>query len=228
MEQLEKKYSFVGLNFYKNDTITIGQLNAIADILDNMQDVKPDTLKMGMFEVTVGQWNGVLKLPFSEEESLYPKTNISLGDCLNFANVLYELTSLPFEIPTEQDWEYAALGRNDSAQYVYSGSNDPKKVAWYKGNSNGKVHKCDGELEANDYNLFNMSGNVGEKSVSLIITLMIQMKNDWHIRWFVVAIILVKLIRLQYNLVCTFDQNEREDSEGGVRLALRLEQVADN
>ena len=65
MEQLEKRYSSIGLNFYKNDTITIGQLDAIADILDNMQDVKPDTLKMGMFEVTIGQWNGVMKQSFT-------------------------------------------------------------------------------------------------------------------------------------------------------------------
>lgn len=226
MEQLEKKYSSIGLNFYKNDTITIGQLNAIADILDNMQDVKPDTLKMGMFEVTIGQWNGVMKLPFLKEESLYPKTNISLGDCLNFANVLYELTSLPFEIPTEQDWKYAALGRNDSVQYVYSGSNDPKKVAWYKGNSNGKVHKCDGELEANDYNLFNMSGNVGEICFSNYYA------DDTDEKRLAYKVVRGGDYSSEANKVTIqsrvpFDQNERS-SKVGVRLALRLEQVSNN
>lgn len=226
MEQLEKKYSSIGLNFYKNDTITIGQLNAIADILDNMQDVKPDTLKMGMFEVTIGQWNGVMKQPLTNEESLYPKTNISFGDCINFVNVLYELTSLPFEIPTEQDWEYAALGGSDFAKNRYSGSNDPKKVAWYKGNSDGKVHKCDGELEANGYNLFNMSGNVGEICFS-----------NYYSDDAVEKRLAYKVVRggdysCEANKVTIktripFDQNERS-TKVGVRLSLQFGQVDNN
>ena len=162
MEQLEQKYSALGLNFYKNDTITIGQLDAIADILENMRDVRPDSMMMGMFEVTVGQWNGVMKQPFNKDETLLPKTNVSFGDCLYFANRLYELTNIAFDIPDEHEWEYAATGGNSPDHTTYSGSDDARRVAWYGANSGGKPHKCDGELEANGCNLFNMSGNVGE------------------------------------------------------------------
>lgn len=162
MEQLEKEYSHYKLNFNHNDTITIGQMDAIAEIIEGMQDVRLDSLKMMMFEITQKQWNAVMKLPYEEEDSLLPKTNISFGECVDFANLLCDLTGIEFEVPTESDWIYAAKGGTAPENTQYAGSDEPRKVAWYAGNSGGKVHKCDGELEANGCNLFNMSGNVGE------------------------------------------------------------------
>lgn len=163
MYNLEQQYQSYGLNFCGNDTLTISEMAAIADILDKMQDVIPDSLKMGMFEVTVGQWARIMKQPYAAEDSLMPKTNVSFGDCLNFADKLYTLTNIPFELPMEEDWIYAARGGEEGAAFtIYSGSNNVDSVAWYKGNSGGKKHECNGALYPNQYGLFNMSGNVSE------------------------------------------------------------------
>lgn len=162
MTDLEKQYQSYGLNFCNNDTLTISEMSAIVEILDKMQDVIPDSMKMGIYEVTIGQWARIMKQPYTPEDSLMPKTNVSFGDCCNFADKLYTLTNIPFELPTEEDWIYAVSGGENATPTLYSGSNNIDSVAWYKGNSGGKKHKCDGALSPNQYGLFDMSGNVSE------------------------------------------------------------------
>lgn len=162
MTDLEKQYQSYGLNFCNNDTLTISEMSAIAEILDKMQDVIPDSMKMGIYEVTVGQWARIMKQPYAPEDSLMPKTNVSFGECCNFADKLSELTTIPFELPTEEDWVYAASGGEKTTLTLYSGRNDIDSVAWYRGNSGGRKHNCDGSLYPNQYGLFDMSGNVSE------------------------------------------------------------------
>lgn len=163
MSTLEGKYQLYGLNFYDNDTISLSEMVAIEEILDKMQEVIPDSLYMGMYEVTVGQWARIMKQSYIPEDSLMPKTNVSYGDCLNFADKLYTLTNIPFELPTEEDWEYAARGGSlNGAPTLYAGSSHIDSVAWYKGNSGGKKHQCDGSLFPNQCGIFDMSGNVSE------------------------------------------------------------------
>lgn len=164
MHQLEDKYASWGLYFNEdNDTISISQMQTIKDILTNMQDVIQDSLKMGIFEVTVGQWNSIMQLPYEPGDSLMPKTNVSWGDCMVFADRLYELTHIEFGLPTEEEWEYAARGGDRPDNTIYSGSNNPDEVAWYKNTSGGVAHECDGgNTRENGCGLYNMSGNVAE------------------------------------------------------------------
>lgn len=222
MTYMQQKYAAYGLNFYNNDTISISQLKAIDDILSNMQTVRPDTLDMGMFEVTVGQWNGVMKLPVEPADSLMPKTNISYGDCLNFAETLCSLTNIEFEMPMEADWEYAAMGGENPDKTSYSGSDVPDEVAWYKSNSDGHAHKCDGGyLKPNGCGLYNMSGNVGEICYDTFDKEATEGKGLSYktVRGGDFASGAEDITILSRKSI---DENDRSDNKVGLRLAIRL------
>jgi hypothetical protein len=66
-----------------------------------------------------------------------------------------------YRLPTEEEWEYAASGGIWHDAFFYSGSNDPDSVAWYSGNSEGKVHPV-GTKAPNRLGLYDMSGNARE------------------------------------------------------------------
>ncbi len=84
-------------------------------------------------------------------------------------------TGKNYRLPSEAEWEYAARGRQN---FKYAGSDNIEEVAWYWENSgdeklsgnwesakivanNCKTHPV-GQLKANGYGLYDMSGNVWE------------------------------------------------------------------
>lgn len=64
-------------------------------------------------------------------------------------------------LPTEAEWEYAALGGNSSNRNKYSGSKKASDVAWFSNNSDKKTHPVGQKLK-NEINIHDMSGNVWE------------------------------------------------------------------
>lgn len=66
-----------------------------------------------------------------------------------------------FRLPTEAEWQFAALGGNQSHIYTYSGSNTLADVGWYEANSTGATHTAS-DLAANELGIWDMSGNVME------------------------------------------------------------------
>lgn len=166
MHQLENQYSSLGLNFNNGETISVDQLNAISDILYKMLPVPGDSLLMGAFEVNCAQWHGARDESYQMQDSLLPKTNVSIGECMDFCMMLSDLTSIEFDIPLEDEWVLAAKGGNPDSELIYSGSNDADSVAWYRANSDGRLHKCDGAKYPNALGLYDMSGNAAEWTFS--------------------------------------------------------------
>lgn len=91
----------------------------------------------------------------------YPVESISHDEALEFVRRLSQMTNIPFVLPTEEEWEYAARGGQKSQGYKYAGSNDINEVAWYKDNSNRTTHPV-GEKAPNELGLYDMCGNVWE------------------------------------------------------------------
>ena len=91
----------------------------------------------------------------------YPVINITQYAASQFCKWLTAKTGYYYRLPTEAEWEYAC--RADSKDTFSFGplSKSIASYAWYKGNSDGKLHKG-GMKEPNALGLYDMHGNVAE------------------------------------------------------------------
>jgi formylglycine-generating enzyme required for sulfatase activity len=134
-------------------------------------DTKPahkvcvDGFYIGKFEITQGQWQKVRgdNPAIFKQGSNYPVEKISWEDTQDFIQKA-GASQYKYRLPTEAEWEYAA--RSGGKNEKYSGSNTIDSVAWYAGNSMGKIsgrttHPV-GTKEPNGLGVYDMSGNVWE------------------------------------------------------------------
>jgi len=83
------------------------------------------------------------------------------GKLPNEGPVYYKPTANAFRLPTEAEWEYAALGGQFLTKTKYAGSDRVKDVGWYD-NKNEKGTQCVGLLQPNALGLHDLTGNVEE------------------------------------------------------------------
>ena len=116
---------------------------------------------IGQTEVTQQLWKAVMgSNPSKKKNPKYPVESVSYDDIQEFLYILDSLTGMHFRLPTEEEWEYAARGGKHSKGYIYSGSNEPEKVAWFNGNT-GSLKKVK-KRSPNELGIYDMSGNVWE------------------------------------------------------------------
>jgi formylglycine-generating enzyme len=117
------------------------------------------------YPVTQALWKDVMnnENPSHFKGDDLPVENVSYDDITQkFLPALQKMTNLPFRLPTEAEWEYAARGGiyHEDA-YKYAGSDRLKDVAWYDKNSEGQT-KPVGLKQANQLGIHDLSGNVFE------------------------------------------------------------------
>ena len=118
---------------------------------------------IGQTEVTQELWNAVMGYVPSkfQNDPTNPVENVSWEDCQTFITRLSAITGVPFRLPTEAEWEYAARGGKHNKRLIYAGSANVDDVTWYKGNSLGTSHPV-GLKRPNELGLYDMGGNVWE------------------------------------------------------------------
>ena len=117
---------------------------------------------IGKTEVTQALWKAVMgSNPSYFKGADLPVENVSWDDCQEFIRKLNALTGQNFRLPTEDEWEFACCGGNNSRGYKYSGSKYIDDVAWYDGDSGDKTHPVATE-SPNELGIYDMSGNVWE------------------------------------------------------------------
>lgn len=115
-------------------------------------------------EVTVQLWRAVMP----EREIINPKgyptvpvSYVTWLDCQEFVRRLDSITGMPFRLPTEAEWEYAARGGAQSKNYRFAGGNIADSIGWTYPLSGNWKHPV-GRKQPNELGLYDMTGNVSE------------------------------------------------------------------
>jgi formylglycine-generating enzyme required for sulfatase activity/class 3 adenylate cyclase len=92
----------------------------------------------------------------------FPVVNVSYEDAIAFCGWASAKFGVTVRLPTEAEWEYAAIGGKDGLPFPWSPL-EPMTMARYKGNAPvGVKTAIKEEFPPNGYGLYNMSGNVWE------------------------------------------------------------------
>lgn len=123
-----------------------------------------DAYYIASTEVTQALWKAVMpEWEFFEELYLpnFPISYISWNDCQEFVRRLDSITGMPFRLPTEAEWEFAARGGNRSKGFRFAGGNTVENVSWGLSNAGFRTHEV-GKKQPNEVGLYDMTGNVSE------------------------------------------------------------------
>ena len=83
-----------------------------------------DGYAIGAAEVTQDLWKAVMgSNPSPRDVPGAPVSGVTYENAVKFTSKLSKITGVPFRLPTEAEWEFAARGGNKALRNLYSGGN---------------------------------------------------------------------------------------------------------
>jgi serine/threonine protein kinase len=172
-EKLDKaqteKGKWLGLEFVQLPAGSFKMGNSLGDGEDDerpVHEVKLSSFRMSKYEITFAQYNtfcvatGKSKLGFNDSR---PVKEISWNDAKAFCDWLSQQTQTKIRLPTEAEWEYAALANGEVTRWPGTNrESELRSYARYKDNSDGRTAPVGSGRRPNALGLFDMSGNVAE------------------------------------------------------------------
>jgi len=132
-----------------------------ASIPAKPQEVELDDYYICETVVTQELWKAVMGSNFPNLSFIgdkLPVNNLTWEESYYFITKLNAFTKKKYHLPSESQWEYAAIGGKKSHGYKHAGSDDIKKVGWASINEMKPV----AQLSPNELGLYDMSGNCYE------------------------------------------------------------------
>ncbi len=116
-------------------------------------------------EVSQGVWESVMgsnPAAGASQGENYPVYNVSWDDCQEFCNQMNIMDSAyTYRLPAESEWEFCCRATSVTAFYWGSSTNYIDNFAWCAFTAGGNPHQVQ-ELISNQWDLFDMSGNLFE------------------------------------------------------------------
>jgi formylglycine-generating enzyme required for sulfatase activity len=119
------------------------------------------------FEVTFAQWDtcvaggGCPQVDSVWGRGRQPVINVGWYEAKQFGEWLSRITSRPYRLLSEAEWEYAARAGTTTRYSFGDAEAGLANHAWYDKNSDGKTHPV-GEKKPNAFGIYDMHGNVFE------------------------------------------------------------------
>lgn len=123
-----------------------------------MHRVCLDAFRLDRTEVTQGDYQKTMRVNPSEDFECGPECPV---EQVNWFQAMEYCIKQGKRLPTEAEWEYAALAGATTRWACGLDESCLDAVAWFKGNGEGKIHPV-GAKQPNAWGLYDMAGNVWE------------------------------------------------------------------